>query len=919
MGRISTGVGLVSGINSKDIIDQLMAIESRPKDTLQTRIDSITQQKLAYTDLQTRLTGLKLSGTTLKKTSTFQNAATSSSDENVLTATASPGAAVGSYQFQVARLVTTQQGISRGFADFDSAKVGAGNITIELGGGDLAQQNVLSELRGGEGVRRGIFKITDRSGATAVIDTTAAVSLDDVLKKINTNLDISVKATLDGDKIVLSDTTGKTASNLIVQDVGEGHAAEDLGLVGNVAANSLNGTDINFLGRLTSLAQLNDGRGVRHAETGDNDFTVALGDGTTFDVSVRNSKTLADVIDAINTAGGGKVKAEIVPGANGIHLADLSGGTGGFEVLALNGSKAAADLGIETTTAGNTIDGSPLLAGLGTVLLSSLNGGAGLTLGTINIKSRAAGAGTDIDLSGSTSVADMLKKINDANVGVKASLNAAGNGLQITDSSGGAGDLVISDAGGGTVATDLGLAGTFDTNTAIVNGANLQRAWVSENTLLADYNGGKGVTPGKFRISDSLGHTATVDLTQGNEIRLADVIQEINSKGIGITASINAHGDGLLLTDTAGGDAKMKVEDLSGTAAADLNIKGTATATTIDGSMEKTIAITANDTLQDIQKKVNDLNWGVSAQIINDGSATAPYRLSINALNPGRDGRVVFDGGATTLQTRTLVEAQDAAVFVGGSDAAQPLLITASKNQLAGVIKGVNVDLHGVSDKPVTLSVTRNIDNVVDEVKKFAQNFNDMIDKMADLTKFDTDTNTRGLLLGEGTVETVQTEVYGMLQTVNVGGGRYRVLGDVGLTLGEGAKIVFDEDKFRAAYATDPDSVQNLFTEIDTVPGADGKPISKTPGIAYAIETRISKLIDPVNGVIPRENKTLDNRTQQFQDRMSQLDDLLTQKRTRLEKQFANLESVLANLQSQQSALGGLSSIRTPTPTTSSK
>ena len=27
--------------------------------------------------------------------------------------------------------------------------------------------------------------------------------------------------------------------------------------------------------------------------------------------------------------------------------------------------------------------------------------------------------------------------------------------------------------------------------------------------------------------------------------------------------------------------------------------------------------------------------------------------------------------------------------------------------QLAGVIKGVNVDLHGVSDKPVTLNVTR--------------------------------------------------------------------------------------------------------------------------------------------------------------------------------------------------------------------
>ena len=31
MGTITSSVGLVSGINSKDIIDQLMAIEAQPK------------------------------------------------------------------------------------------------------------------------------------------------------------------------------------------------------------------------------------------------------------------------------------------------------------------------------------------------------------------------------------------------------------------------------------------------------------------------------------------------------------------------------------------------------------------------------------------------------------------------------------------------------------------------------------------------------------------------------------------------------------------------------------------------------------------------------------------------------------------------------------------------------------------------
>lgn len=906
MGRITTGIGLISGLNSKDIIDQLMAIEARPKKALQTRIDSINQQKLAYVDLQTRLTGLKLTGTTLKKTTAFRSASAASSNQDVLTATATTNAAVGSYQLQVARLVTAQQLVTSGFSDFDSAKVGAGTITIELGGGELSQQNLLSELRGGNGVRRGIFRITDRSGQSAVIDISSAVTLDDVVRKINTSLDISVHASIDGDRLVIEDLTGKTDNNLIVQDLADGHAAEDLGIVANVAASSITGQDINYLSRSTSLMQINDGRGMRTASSGA-DFRISLADGSTVDVTLAGKKTIGDVIDAINTAGAGKLQADLVTGANGIRLTDLTVGAGTFQVTALNGSKAAADLGIETTGSGGVIDGEQILAGLGTVLVRSLNGGAGFTLGTISIKSRAAGTGTNIDLSSAKTFAEVIDLINDAAAGVQASLNSAGNGIQIIDTSGGSGDLVISDVVGSTAA-DFGIAGTYDINTSVVRGANLQRQWVSENTMLADYNGGRGVGAGKFKITNSAGVSATIDLTQGNEIRLADVIAEINSKGINVTASINATGDGLLLTDSAGGTGKLTVEDVEGTPAADLNIKGTASSTTIDGSFEKTITVTATDTLQTLQTKINDLNWGLTASIINDGTNLAPYRLSLNAKNSGRSGRVVFDSGQTSLQARTLVEAQDAAVFLGDSRTEQPLLITASKNQLAGVIRGVTIELHGISENPVTLNVTRSVDNVVAEIQKFADGFNELVDKIKELTKFDTDTKERGLLLGEAAVQTIQSELYSMLQTINTRSGRYRVLADVGITITDGARISFDEDKFRQAYATDPDSVEKLFTQIETTQEGDKK-TTVTYGIAYQIESVISRLIDPVNGLIPRQNKTLDQRTEQFQDRIEALDKLLEQKRARLERQFTSLESVLARLQTQQSAISQITAI----------
>src|SRR5947207_3357972 len=106
MGTITSGIGLVSGINTKSIIDQLIALDSRPKTLLQRRIDSTNAQKLAFADISARLTALRLSALTLKKPSVFQQSTAKSSNENVITATTSANAANGTFQFQVARLVT---------------------------------------------------------------------------------------------------------------------------------------------------------------------------------------------------------------------------------------------------------------------------------------------------------------------------------------------------------------------------------------------------------------------------------------------------------------------------------------------------------------------------------------------------------------------------------------------------------------------------------------------------------------------------------------------------------------------------------------------------------------------------------------------------------------------------------------------
>ena len=912
MGRISTGVGLVSGINSGQIIDQLISLEERPKVQLQVRIEEANARKAAYLDLSARLTSLKTGGQVLSKPSTFQNATATSTDDGVLTATADKAAAVGSYTFRVARLVTTQQAVGRGFADATAAPVGAGKITLELGGGELTQPNDLSSLNGGAGVSRGQFRVTDRRGGSAVIDTGDAVTLDDVIRKINTQLDANVRAEVDGDHLKLTDRSGGTG-RFVVQDLGAGTSAADLGIVADVNNATVAGERIQRLDRATALTAINDGRGLRTAGATADDFSIKTADGSTFNVRLGEVRTVGEVIDAINAQANGKVTASVGPNGRGIRLADRTPPPGPprnifgqptgpapapvFTVTAKNGSKAAADLGIEGTVNTANSTGRNILAGLGTVLSSSLFGGTARAdqLGGVTIKSRAAGTAVTVDLNGAQDVAEVLGRINGANAGVRAELNDSGNGLRIVDTSGGTGDLVIGDAPGTQTATLAGLKGTYSGDVREVNGSNLQRAWVNDNLAVKDYNGGRGVSAGEFRITDAAGRSATVRL-DGTERRLGDVVAKINAAGgVGAKVRVNDNGDGLQLDDTSGGAGLLKVEDLDGTAAADLRLAGEARAgeTKIDGSFELTIDVTATDTLETVQRKVQEANFGVFASVLNDGTADAPFRLSLTSRHSGRAGRVVIDGGATGLATRTLVDAQNAAVFAGGDAATggQPLLITSNTNQIAGAIQNVNLELHGVSKDPVTLNVARTLDNVQEAIGTFAENFNGLVEQIGALTKFDPQTNERGVLLGDSSVQTVEQSIYAALRLVNPAGGRYRILADIGLRLGEGAKLEFDAEKFKAAYADDPEAVADLFTAVKV-------------GFGAKVDAQVTRLTDPVDGVLKREQKTIDDVNDNFTKRISQLDARLAAKRDRLTRQFAQMESVLSGLQGQQQALG---------------
>ncbi|MBI4579776.1 MAG: hypothetical protein HY718_08745, partial [Planctomycetes bacterium] len=181
MGTISSSTGLISGIDIASLVTQLMQIEARPLDVLKTRITNTQNQQAAYEDLRARLLAFLPAVTRLSQPAAFTVRSATSSQPSVATATAASNAPLGTYSFLVKSVVSTHQMASLGFTDRDATPVGEGTLTFEAAAGRVDPDTELGTLNGGAGVRRGQIRITDRSGASAMIDLRAAYTVGDVL------------------------------------------------------------------------------------------------------------------------------------------------------------------------------------------------------------------------------------------------------------------------------------------------------------------------------------------------------------------------------------------------------------------------------------------------------------------------------------------------------------------------------------------------------------------------------------------------------------------------------------------------------------------------------------------------------------------------------------------------------------------
>lgn len=638
----------------------------------------------------------------------------------------------------------------------------------------------------------------------------------------------------------------------------------------------------------------------------DNDTAVTDGGAFIEAVPAADETTLGHVLATINAVNPAKLQAEYTADGLGIRLIDLSADNGGtFGVSSINGSKAAEDLGLTVTADANAIDGQRLLGGLNSVLLRNLNGGAGFgELGEITLQDRSGAADT-VDLSGAVTVQDILTAINAAGVGVEARINKDRDGIEIVDTTGAtAANLQIANNDATNTADVLGIA--VDAATTSVDSGSLNLQIVSENTLLANLNGGNGVSAGSVLLTDTNGQKGTLNINS-NIKTIGEVIEEIDRLGLGIEARINDAGTGLLLVDTAAGSGPLSVEAGAGSSAADLHllgavqeidVEGTPTKV-IDGSTIISIDVGADDSLTDLIEKINEAGVGVSASLFNDGSGIKPYRLNLSSETPGTRGELRVSTAGLAFAMEESIAAKDALLR---TDSGQ--LVSSSTNKFSDVINGVTLTVNAPSETPVTVTVAASQSKLRQNVIAFVETYNRIQDAISALTAFDTETNERALLQGDGAMLRVENDLANLVSGRFFGAGVIQTIAELGITTSQSGQLSFNQTIFDEKLAADPAAVEQFLS-------------SANQGFADKAHAALERLTNVDNSVLVNRTEGLSRKIDNNAQRIDFLNARLERSRERLLLDFYNMELSIAKIQSNLSSIQSLAPLPPLTSTRS--
>lgn len=284
-----SSLGLGSGLDAESIVTKLVQLERQSITKLQSQANTIQSKISAFGRIQSTVSSLRDAAAKLTNPDLWSTTTATSSDDTVAKITTSSGAAKGSYSIAVNSLAASQSIVTNTALASSSSKVGAGQLTIDVGtwsGTSFAA----------------------KSGSTAVtINIADTDTLENIRDKINSSgasVNASIITDANGARLVMNSSNTGTSNGFRVKATETGAAglaslaydpATSTGTKQTQAASNATAT-------INGVSVSSEGNSFSGVLTGI-DLKVSKVSATPITVNVeQDNKTITDAITAFASA-----------------------------------------------------------------------------------------------------------------------------------------------------------------------------------------------------------------------------------------------------------------------------------------------------------------------------------------------------------------------------------------------------------------------------------------------------------------------------------------------------------------------------------------------------------------------------------------------------------------------------------------
>ena len=356
-----------------------------------------------------------------------------------------------------------------------------------------------------------------------------------------------------------------------------------------------------------------------------------------------------------------------------------------------------------------------------------------------------------------------------------------------------------------------------------------------------------------------------------------------------ITISLNSSGNGLMFNDASGGTIKVeannvKLQASQGTSAVDTDLGFVKTSVGGDETLtEMKIAAGALTGVFTINGEKFDLS-----QLTKQGNTAEENRKAIlDEINKntnlqqagikaeeGKNGAISLVGKSVTIgaegadaseQTKVLdsigmvagsytssqglldkmditniQKAQDAKLTYNG------ILIERDTNNIDDIVSGLSLELTSITEtgKDVIVRIARDDEGIAEEMQAFVESYNEIYNKLQELTKYDAETEISGVFNGNSEIRSITRQLNAIINSTDANG---TSLVKYGVYMNEDGTLTFEQDTFNTAFQEDPDAAVEFFRSSTTT--SKGQTI-ETDGV-------FTKLRDTMDSLITGSNSTL--------------------------------------------------------------